>query len=195
MIKVPKCYRDTDNQSCTDLILTNKLRNFQNSCIIETLTSYFHKMTVSAWRMQFRKLKPRVLFYEIFINSLKVKLSTQSISLDENGFLNFCKICTETLNKCAPRKRKTIRANLSPFWIWKFQKLLWEELNSLKKGNVIIESLLRKSKRNHYINFDGRDSTDNKKFWKIIKPLFSDKPNSAVSINLKVNKIFVKNQN
>ena len=117
VIKVPKCYRDTDNQTCTDLILTNKLRNFQNSCIIETLTSYFHKMTVSAWRMQFRKLKPRVLFYEIFINSLKVKLGTQSISLDENGFLSFCKICTETLNKCAPRKRKTIRANLSPFWI------------------------------------------------------------------------------
>ena len=48
---------------------------------------------------------------ETFINSIKVKLDSQSISLDENGFLNFCKICTETLNKHAPRKRKTIKGN------------------------------------------------------------------------------------
>ena len=32
------------------------------------------------------------------------------------GFLNFCcKLCTETLNKFAPRKRKTLRENQSPF--------------------------------------------------------------------------------
>ena len=80
-------------------------------------------MTVTALRMQFRKLKPRLLFYrdytkfsnETFINSLKAKLNIQSISPDENGFLNFCKICTETLNKHAPRKRKTIKGNQSPF--------------------------------------------------------------------------------
>ena len=48
---------------------------------------------------------------ETFINSLKVKLDTQSISPDENGVLNFCKICTETLNKHVPRRRKTIKGN------------------------------------------------------------------------------------
>ena len=32
------------------------------------------------------------------------------------GFLNFCcKLCTETLNKFAPRKRKPLRENQSPF--------------------------------------------------------------------------------
>ena len=78
-------------------------------------------MTVTALRMKFRKLKLRVLFYRdytkfsnvTFINSLKVELDTQSISLDENGFLNFCKTCTDTLNKHAPRKQKTIRGNQS----------------------------------------------------------------------------------
>ena len=49
------------------------------------------------------------------MNSLKVKLDTQSISPDENRFVNFCKICTETLKKHAPRKRKTLRGNQSPF--------------------------------------------------------------------------------
>ena len=80
-------------------------------------------MTVTTYRMQFRKLKPRVLFYRDYtkfsnktlINSLKVKLGTQSVYTDENGFLNFCKICTETSNKYAPRKWKTLRGNQSPF--------------------------------------------------------------------------------
>ena len=34
-----------------------------------------------------------------FINFLKLKLGTQSVSPDENRFLNFGKICTETLSK------------------------------------------------------------------------------------------------
>ena len=52
---------------------------------------------------------------ETFINSLKAKLNIQSISPDENRFLNFCKSCTDTLNKHAPCKQKTIRGNQSPF--------------------------------------------------------------------------------
>ena len=36
LIKVPKCYKNPDSPSCIDLILTNKPRNFQNSCVIET---------------------------------------------------------------------------------------------------------------------------------------------------------------
>ena len=70
--------------SCIDLIVTNKPRNFQNSCVIKTSLSDFHKVTVTALRMQFHKLKPRVSFYrdhtkfsnETFINSLKVELDT-----------------------------------------------------------------------------------------------------------------------
>ena len=119
LIKIPTCCKNPDSLSCIDLILRNKPRNFQNSCVTETSLSDFHKMTVTALRMQFRKLEPRVLLFrdytkfsnETFINSLKAKLNIQSISTDENGFLNFCKICTETLNNHAPRKQKAIRGN------------------------------------------------------------------------------------
>ena len=38
-------------------------------------------------------------------------------------------------------------------------------------------------------------NTDNKKFWKIIKPLFSKKAKFTVSITLKENRKFVDNQN
>ena len=37
LIKVPTCDKNPENLSCIDFILTNKTRNFQNSCIIETL--------------------------------------------------------------------------------------------------------------------------------------------------------------
>ena len=73
--------------------------------------------------MQFLKVKLRLLFFgnytkfsnETFINSINVKLSTKSISPDENEFLIFCKLCTEILNKYEPRKRKTTIENQSLF--------------------------------------------------------------------------------
>ena len=78
-----KNHKNPENSSCIDLILTSKPRNFQNSCVTETSLLDFHKMTVTALRMQFRKLKPRVLFYrdykkfsnEPFINSFKIELN------------------------------------------------------------------------------------------------------------------------
>ena len=36
-------------------------------------------------------------------------------------------------------------------------------------------SLTRKSKRDYYNNLDNRNVTDNKLFWKTVKPILSDK--------------------
>ena len=47
MINKPTCYKNSENPSCIDLILTNSPRFFQNSCTIETGLSDFHKMMVS----------------------------------------------------------------------------------------------------------------------------------------------------
>ena len=140
LIKVPACYKNSENPSCIDFILTSKYRNFQNSCVTETSLSHFHKMTVTALRTQFRKLKPMELFHrdytkfsnETFINSFQIKLDTQSISPNDfwNGVLNFCKICTETLKKNAPRKRKTIRGNQSPFINKEISKAIMKKTES-----------------------------------------------------------------
>ena len=62
------------------------------------------------------------------------------------------------------------------------------------EGNYFV-SLLRKSERNYYKNFNVKDITDNKKFWKTIKPLYSDKTKSAVSIILKDNNKIIESQN
>ena len=53
-----------------------------------------------------------------------MKLNVRSQTNKKYAFLNFCKICTETLNKHAPRKRKTTRGNKSPFINKKISKAI-----------------------------------------------------------------------
>ena len=77
----------------------------------------------------------------------------------------------------------------------KFLKHETDESRQDLLSNVIIVSLLKKSKRKYYINLNVEDITDNKQFWKTVKPLFSDKTKSAVSITLKGNNKIVESQN
>ena len=47
LIKEPTCYKNPENPSCIDLILTNYPKCFQNSCAVETDLSDFQRMTVT----------------------------------------------------------------------------------------------------------------------------------------------------
>ena len=55
LIKVPTCFKSTENPSCIDLILTNRPHNFQNSTVLETGLSDFHLLTVTVLKTTFRK--------------------------------------------------------------------------------------------------------------------------------------------
>ena len=41
LIKQPTCFKNPENPSCIDLILTNKPNSFQTKCVIETGLSDF----------------------------------------------------------------------------------------------------------------------------------------------------------
>ena len=58
LIKEPTCYKNPQNPSCIDLILTNSPYSFQNSCVIETGLPDFHRMKTT-----YDKLKPRIPNY------------------------------------------------------------------------------------------------------------------------------------
>ena len=45
LIKDHTCFKSVENPSCVDLILTNMPKSFQNSMVIETGLSDFHKLT------------------------------------------------------------------------------------------------------------------------------------------------------
>ena len=111
----------------------------------------------------------------------------------------FVSLFMETLQKHSPLKYKHIRANESPFIttnlrkeIMKRSKLLKAyqndptELNkhAYKNQRTICTSLCRKTKRQHYSKLKSSSVTSKKKFWKTLKPLFSEKVFTGESITL-----------
>ena len=63
LIKEPTCYKNPNNPKCIDLIITNRQRTFQNSCVIDTGLSDFHKMTLTVLRSYFLKAEPKMIMY------------------------------------------------------------------------------------------------------------------------------------
>ena len=50
MIQVPRCFKNTDNHKAIELMLTNSVPSFQNSCALETGLYDFDKMTVTVFK-------------------------------------------------------------------------------------------------------------------------------------------------
>ena len=123
LIKDATCYKNLENPSCIDLILTNNSNSFQNSGVIETGLSDFHKMTVTVMKTTFEKLKPNIIHYrdyrkfsnDKFRENLISRLSTENIRVDCNGMEKFLQICIKALDELASQKKKYSRGNNMPF--------------------------------------------------------------------------------
>ena len=115
-------FKNPANYKCIDLMLTNRHRSFQNSCVIETGLSDFHKITVTVLRAFFKKAEPKVIPYRDYKNftndNFRLLLEEICGNFDftnETAVDSFLDICREALNKTAPLKQKYVRANNSPF--------------------------------------------------------------------------------
>ena len=53
LIKLPTCFKNPDNPTCIDLILTNRPILFQHNNYFETGLSDFHLLTVTEFKMEF----------------------------------------------------------------------------------------------------------------------------------------------
>ena len=58
LINGPTCFKNANNPSSIDVMLTNRKTSFQNSMTIETGLSDHHKMTVTVLKTYFKKKKP-----------------------------------------------------------------------------------------------------------------------------------------
>ena len=56
MINRPTCFKNPEKPFCIDLIQTNCLRSFQNSCPIETGLSDFHELLVTDMKTTCKKI-------------------------------------------------------------------------------------------------------------------------------------------
>ena len=204
LVRSPTCFK-SDSPRCIDLILTNRNRSFQSTVVIETGLSDFHAMIVTVLKGGYVKRGPKIITYRDYSRFSAVDFRAHlsnvlSQELVGNGdYGAFEAVVMGVLNEHAPVKKKSIRANDAPFMTKVLRKenmhrtklrnkynddRTEENLKAFKKQRNKCVKLLRNAKFDYYRNIDLGNLTDNHKFWKTVKPLFSDKVqvNSAITL-------------
>ena len=163
-------------------------------------------MCVTVMKMYHCRQRPSVITYrkfKIFSNIEFIKDLEEHLTKFEHFDKIPSNLFKETVNiileKHAPTKKKYVRANQAPFItktlskeIMKRSSLRNKFLNTKididrkvynKQRNYVV-SLLRKEKNDFYGNLDVSKVTDNRVFWKIVRPKISDKVKIRSKITL-----------
>ena len=145
---------------------------------VTVLKSYLEKkqLKIISYRDFLGKFSNDVLRTQILQNFSTLHLSNDSLFLDLYVYISI-----RALDIYAPKKKKYLRANSSPFMneamskavmdcTWLIDKFLKnrsaeDKLASNHQRNYCVP-LTRKSKRDYYKNLDNRNATDHKLFWK-----------------------------
>ena len=156
----------------------------------------FHKMTVTVLRSYFLKAEPKITMYRDYKkfsnNEFRSFINTNNGNLQNSNDISlssFMYVCKEVLDKVSPLKQK-YRANNGPFMNKDVTKAIMKRTKSrnnyLKhRCNVNRKaynaqrsrwvSLVRKAKLDYYNKLNHKKVSDNKSFWKTVKPFFTDK--------------------
>ena len=166
LVKDPTCYKNPQNPSCIDLIITNRPNSFQGTIVIETGLSDFHKLTISVLKTFFKKQPPNIISYRDYRNYSPMRFRAEiEETLHNYGMFNifnddFVYLFMYVLNTHAPIKYKYVRANDNPFVTKEMRKAIMlrsklrnirnkcksQEANlAYKRQRNICTSLLKKS--------------------------------------------------
>ena len=203
LVKEKTCFKNVNNPSCIDLLITNRCNSFQNTTVLSTGLSDFHKMVVTALKCNYTQGKPKQVNYrdykkfdnKVFNKDLKESLSKQSLS----SYSDFQTIFLRVLERHAPTKKKVIRANHAPYMTKQLRKAIMKrselqtryykyktssDLIAFKKQKNFVSKLYKKERKKFYSNLNLNDITDNRKFWKTVKPLISNDKSQDRTITL-----------
>ena len=147
-------------------------------------------MVITVTKMTFHKNPPKEIYYrdykkfdqDLFREELAEKLYGYDSCYDifEEIFIN-------VLNKHAPLKKKFLRANHVPYMTKTLRKAIMrrsqlqtkyfknksqKDYLAFKKQRNFCSKLYKKERKNYYNSLDIKNITDNKQFWKTIKPFF-----------------------
>ena len=214
LIKVPTCFK-SDSPRSIDLMLTTEIKSFRNSTAIETGLSDFHSMIMTVLKDGYIKRSPKIVMYRDYRNfdvqSFRKGLQ-ENLGAHQNSHFDYSafeSVVETVLNRHAPLKKKYVRANDGPFMTKALRKAIMlrtqlrnkynkertqSNLNTFRKQRNKCVKLLRKAKFEYYKNLNLKDISDNRKFWKTVKPLFSDKVQTNSSITLNENGKILTNE-
>ena len=107
LVKQKTCFKNLDNPSCIDLILTNSWWSFQDSSAFKTILSDFHKLATTVLKQYFPKPKPKIINYRGYRNfrndKFRAELDNEILKHGINNieYQHFLNIFIEILNKHA----------------------------------------------------------------------------------------------
>ena len=163
-------------------------------------------MVVTVLKVFYKKQKPKISQYrkyDNFNNDLfREELNNELLNVDLNNaeLSEFTETFMSLLDKYAPKEQKYIQANNANFMTKslkkttmlrskfrnRFLKEKTEESKSLyNKQRNFMWACCVKPKKTYYAQLDNKIVTDNRKFWKALSPLFSEKAFHKESIVLK----------
>ena len=169
---------------------------------VSTGLSDFHKMIITVMRTTFPKTGPKVVKYRDYskYNSIDFGMDLERrLRNKPNTYDTFERIFLETLDFHAPQKSKVLRANHKPYVTKDMRKAimlrsqlqnLWytyklpEYHIALKRQKNYCNRLYKRERKKFYSKLNLNDITDNRKFWKTMKPLFGDKGGAKEKIVL-----------
>ena len=150
LINEPTCYKNPNNPSSIDVILTNRKRSFESSIAIETGLSDHHKMIITVLKSNYKKRDPLLVNYRSYKNIYENLFRNELANTLENligenmGYDEFKNVFMNTLNLHAPMRKKTVRGNNAPFM-----------------NHTLSQAFMHRSKLKNIFNKDPTD--DNKK--------------------------------
>ena len=202
-----------------DVIMTNKKRNFKNSCTVATGISDYHSVVLSMMRANYERLKPMKIQYCLYKNFDEDKfmkdlqklpfINCKQIENKDAAYDLFKNLFKTIVDQHAPLKIEFIHGTHAPFMNKELSKAImhksklhnmhkklktkesWEAFKRQQNKCVSIE---HKNICSHFTELAGKcGNCNNKKFWSEIKPFLTNKHSGkGQNIVLSENEIVVR---
>ena len=199
IVKDNTCFKNPNNPSCIDLILTNKPRSFQNTTTFDIGLSDFHRMVLTSFKCILDKREPKEVMYRDYkrFNQTHFRHELEEKIHRSKDWADFERLTLQVIDKHAPIKRKTIRANHKPYVTKELRKAIMKKTQLAKKRFDSDECMQRFKQQKNFVDREGKRAIkmyyngldvkklqDNKTFWKTFGNSLSDKYKGKQNITL-----------
>ena len=199
IVKDNTCFKNPNNPSCIDLILTNKPRSFQNTTTFDIGLSDFHRMVLTSFKCILDKREPKEVMYRDYkrFNQTHFRHELEEKIHRSKDWADFERLTLQVIDKHAPIKRKTIRANHKPYVTKELRKAIMNKTQLAKKRFDSDECMQRFKQQKNFVDREGKRAIkmyyngldvkklqDNKTFWKTFGNSLSDKYKGKQNITL-----------
>ena len=188
IVKQKMCFKNVFNPSCVDLFLANSPKSFQHTHSFSCGLSDHHNFVLTVLKNTFGKQKSNIKYYrdwKEFDNTVfRTELREALAKVESHNYQSFEQAFLSLLNLHAPMKSKAIMKCSELATKYHKTKSI-EDYNNYKKQRNFCSKLYKKEREKFYDNLGIKNITDNKKFWKTLKPSLNDKAKCGSSeINL-----------